>query len=126
MDKFYKSNKMIKTKLILITFVLCLFSAFSFGQSIQLCDENFESGGGTRTLNTGGPAANFGTNKWEVNNYYIGMPFYPNTISENFTYSGSISFPDTPAHGHYLHIYDTLTTAVSNSNYNQIGRASCR
>lgn len=119
MDKFYKANKMIKTKLILITFVLCLFSAFSFGQlSIQLFDENFESVGGTFTLNSGGPVANFGTNKWEVNNYYIGMPFYPNTISENFTYSGSISFPDTPAHGTYLHIYDVNTNAVSNSNYN--------
>ena len=118
MDKFYKSKKMIKTKLLLITIVLCLFSAFSFGQAIQLFDENFESGGGTFTLNSGGPGGNFGTNTWEINNDYIGMPFYPNTISENFTYSGNISFPDTPAHGHYLHIYDNQTNAVSNSNYN--------
>src|SRR5665213_314700 len=106
---------MIKTKLLLITLILCLFSALSFGQSIQLFDENFETGGPTFTINGTGVGSNTGNNLWTVNNNYVGMPFYPNTISEDSTYSGTISYAP---YGHYLHIFDTTNTTVSNSNYN--------
>jgi gliding motility-associated-like protein len=99
---------------------LFILSTFLFGvltgrgQSI-LFQENFESGGGTFILNgAASVTTNTGTNMWTVNNNYTGGGGYPNTMSEDSTYGGTISFAP---YSHYLHIYD-VPSGYTDCNYN--------
>ncbi|HNV98359.1 MAG TPA: hypothetical protein PKL06_03245, partial [Chitinophagales bacterium] len=66
--------------------------------------EDFNTGGGSFTLNTPGPGgAPLGTNKWIINDSYTGGFGYPNTTTQDLTESGTIGgAPMSP----YLHIYD--------------------
>lgn len=101
-----------KLKLYIVsTFILLAFTGFS--QSI-LFQENFESGGGSFTLNGTGVGTNSGTNEWIVNNNYTGGGIYPNTMNEDSTFGGTISFAP---YGHYLHIYD-VSSGYTDCLYN--------
>ena len=41
-------------------------------QTIQIYQEDFNSGGANFLLNSGGPSSNSGPNKWVINNSFIG------------------------------------------------------
>lgn len=96
---------------IVAAFMLLALTGFS--QSI-LFQENFESGGASFTLNGAGIGTNSGTNEWIVNNNYTGGGIYPNTINEDSTFGGTISYAP---YGHYLHIYDA-TSGYTDCLYN--------
>ena len=81
-------------------------------QPFQIFTEDFELTNGF-TLNSGGPAAAVGNNQWTVTNNYSGAPTYVNTMSEDSTYSGTISFAP---HSKYLHIFDSFS-GITNANY---------
>lgn len=99
-------------KLLLLT-VICTFISLELqAQSFQLFTEDFELTNGF-TLNSGGPTAATGSNKWIINNNYSGAPIYPNTMSEDSTYSGNITFAP---HSKYLHIYDS-GSGITNANF---------
>ncbi|CAN5171292.1 hypothetical protein BH09BAC5_BH09BAC5_06670 [soil metagenome] len=83
-------------------------------QNVLLYSEDFQTGGPSFTLNSGGPGSNVGTNQWAINNNYNGAPTYNNTMSEDSTYSGTITFAP---HSQYLHIND-LPSGITNCNYN--------
>jgi len=96
-----------------------LTSCFASGillhsQNILLFSEDFQTGGGTFTLNGSGPGSNSGGNQWIVNNNYSGAPTYPTTMSEDSTYSGTITFAP---HSLNLHIYDQ-PSGITNDNFN--------
>src|ERR1017187_2148783 len=104
---------MFKMKYLVLS-VLISFSLFVRGQNVDIFDENFESGGFTFCLNASGQVGtNSGNNQWVVNHCYKGGPGYPNTMSEDSTYGGTISFAP---YSHYLHIYD-IRTDSSDCNY---------
>jgi len=94
--------------------LIALFAFKAYGQH-QLYFENFQAATNTFVINDTAKALgdNKGNNKWIVNSIYKGGGIYPNTMSEDSTYSGSISF----AGGKYLHIYDSASTYL-NDNYN--------
>lgn len=97
----------------LLILVICILNVFALSaQSFQLFTEDFELTNGF-TMNSGGPAAATGNNKWTVTNNYSGVPLYSNTISEDSTYSGNITFAP---HSKYLHIYDSFS-GITNANY---------
>jgi gliding motility-associated-like protein len=99
----------------LFIFSLCLVSSFLLhAQSTLLYTENFQTGGGSFTLNGAGPGTNTGTNQWIVNNSYSGAPTYQNTYPEDSTYSGTIAFAP---YSQYLHIYDA-PSGITNDSYN--------
>ncbi len=99
----------------LFIFGYCLLSSFLLhSQNLLLFSENFQTGGGTFTLNGSGPGSNTGNNQWIVNNTYTGAPTYPNTMRQDSTYSGTISFAP---YSQNLHIYDA-PSAITNCNYN--------
>ena len=91
-------------------FVGCYFIE---AQSIQLFTEDFQTGGGSFTLNGSGPGTNAGDNQWAVNNTYAGSIPYPNTMREDSTYSGTIG---SAPYSKYLHI-NNVPSGVSNCNY---------
>jgi gliding motility-associated-like protein len=82
-------------------------------QNLLLFSENFQTGGGTFTLNGSGPGSNTGNNQWIVNNQFSGAPTYPNTFTQDSTYSGTISFAPFSQN---LHIHDA-PSAITNCNY---------
>ena len=82
-------------------------------QSTQLFTEDFQTGGASFTLNSGGPAAPSGNNTWIINNNYTGLPTYPNTMREDSTYGGTIGFAP---YSNYLHIHDAAS-GITNGNY---------
>lgn len=97
----------------LLLFVICIVTSIALkAQSFQLFTEDFENTNAF-TLNSGGPAAAVGNNKWTVTNNYTGMPLYVNTMSEDSTYSGAITFAP---HSKYLHIFDSFS-GITNANY---------
>lgn len=93
-------------------FVLC--TSLCFGQDVLLFNEDFEDAVQGFTLNSGGPAANTGTNQWVINNDYDGAPSYPATTPQNQTNGGTISFAPN---SNYLHITD-LPAGVGSASYN--------
>jgi gliding motility-associated-like protein len=103
----------LKKLLLLFSFVF-VNSFLLKAQSTQIFTEDFQTGGASFTLNSGGPAASVGNNKWIVNNNYTGLPTYPNTMREDSTYSGTIAFAP---YSQYLHIHDAAS-GVNNCNYN--------
>ena len=82
-------------------------------QDIQLLTEDFETGGGSVSINNGGPGSNSGNNLWLVNNNYVGAPTYPNTTTQDNTVSGTIGFAPT---SNYLHIHNQ-PSGITNNNY---------
>ncbi len=103
-----------KLKTLFISTALICASYFSFGQNVQIYSENFEGGPGLFLLNTAGIGTNSGSNEWIVNSNYVGGGIYPNTINEDSTFGGSISFAPF---SHYLHIYD-IPSGYSDCLYN--------
>jgi gliding motility-associated-like protein len=101
-------------KLLFILSYCIIGNVLLHAQNTLIFTENFETGGGTFSLNSAGPGSNSGTNQWIVNNQYSGAPTYPTTMSEDSTYSGTISFAP---HSQYLHIYDQ-PSGITNCNYN--------
>ncbi|MCF8298389.1 MAG: gliding motility-associated C-terminal domain-containing protein [Saprospiraceae bacterium] len=99
----------------LLIILYLIFNTFQISaqQTFIIYNENFSTGGSSITLNTSGVGTPSGTNQWIVNSQYLGNSTYPNTTSQNFTYSGTISNPDDK----YMHIYNT-SAAVANCNYN--------
>lgn len=110
-------NKKISTRIYQIALILLyLFfhgSHISAQQTFIIYNENFETGGSSMTLNTSGVGTPGGTNQWIINNQYLGNSTYPNTTSQIFTYSGTIS----NTNGKYLHITNT-GASVTNCIYN--------
>jgi gliding motility-associated-like protein len=105
---------MIKQYLSLIA-VLCVINFGSvFAQNTLIASEDFEGSTFITSLNDTGIASNTGSNKWIINNQYNGGGIYPNTISQDSTFGGFITFPN----GHYLHIHDSLSASAANTNYN--------
>ena len=101
-------------KKLLLLLVICITNVFALSaQSFQLLTEDFENANIALTLNAGGPGAAAGNNKWIVTNNYSGFPTYGNTMSQDSTYSGNITFAP---HSKYLHIYDSFS-GITNSNY---------
>ena len=101
-------------------FILSLLSLIIFrsqGQNIQLFQEDFETGGTSFAINASGVGSPSGQNQWMVNSEYNGFSIYPNTLSQDSTYSGTISFAP---YSKYMHINDSVTASSSNvlnSNY---------
>lgn len=95
-----------KTKSILFAALSLLFAGATFAQPSQLYFQNFEGGPGSFTLNNGVVGANTGTNEWIWNNSYTGGGAYPNTMSEDSTFGGNISYAPF---SRYLHIYDAAS-----------------
>lgn len=95
-------------------FIFCFTGSFLQAQSTLLYSENFQTGGGSFTLNGSGPGTNTGTNQWIVNNSYSGAPTYQDTYPEDSTYSGTIAFAP---YSQYLHIYDA-PSGITNDSYN--------
>ncbi len=110
------------TKLYLpIIFCICFFLISSVEksfaqQTIQIYQEDFNSGPANFLLNSGGPSTNSGANQWIINNNFNGNGTYPNTPDETQTVSGTIAgAPISP----YLHIHDiAVAPATANANYN--------
>ncbi|MEI7801956.1 MAG: gliding motility-associated C-terminal domain-containing protein [Bacteroidota bacterium] len=111
MNNFYKSIFRIATLLLLM---LCDLSYAQ--QTIQIYQEDFNSGGANFLLNSGGPSSNSGPNQWIINNNFNGNGSYPNTPDETQTVSGTIAgAPMSP----YLHIHDIAASGGAlNANYN--------
>ena len=102
---------------ILIVVLLSSISLQLSAQNTLIASEDFEGSTYITTLNDTGLASNTGQNKWIVNNAYLGGSGYPNTISQDSTYGGLITFPN----GKYLHIHDSVkaaTNSIANANYN--------
>lgn len=100
----------------LLLTVACIFTVQA-QQQVQLFIEDFESGGQPFILNSGGPAAASGQNRWTVNNEYNGSPLYPNTTSQSNTTFGTIQGAPFST---YLHIRDSIaqgSNSVSNCNF---------
>jgi len=108
-----------KLKFNLIILVLFIGLA-SREQNTILFQENFESGGSSFYLNFPGVGTNTGTNEWIVNNNYTGGGIgHPNTISEDSTFGGTISYAP---YSYYLHIYDA-SSAYTNCLYNPVNQS---
>jgi len=117
MNKIYTLKSMTKSKLILIILLQCVFSVCTYGQAILVFNENFETGGGTFTLNASGQeGSNTGSNQWIVNNiYFPAINTIPATKDENTICStGNIS---SAPFGHYLHISNSGIQSNLNSDY---------
>src|SRR5450631_2981661 len=105
MNIIYTIKTMTKSRLILFIFSLCVFALSGFSQPILVFNENFETGGGTFTLNGTNQNMNnsFGSNKWIVNNIYfpsnLSLPMTP--VEDSTCGSGNITLGPF---GHYLHI----------------------
>ncbi len=110
---------MIKRYLLFIA-VFCFTSIkFSTAQNTLIASEDFEGASYITSINDTGITANSGPNKWIINNNYSGGTSYPNTIAQDSTYGGFITFPN----GNYLHIHDSITSAtngIANTNYNPL------
>ena len=111
------SIQVIYNNAILRVFLVVLFIVFGhttyLAQDIQLLTEDFETGGGSVSINNGGPGSNSGNNLWLVNNNYVGAPTYPNTTTQDNTVSGTIGFAPT---SNYLHIHNQ-PSGITNNNY---------
>jgi len=111
---------MIKRYLLFITAFCFGLIEHSTAQNTLISTEDFEGATNITTINDTGLASNTGPNQWIVNNLYNGGALYPNTISQDSTFGGFISFPN----GRYLHIHDSITAAgsnVGNTNYDALG-----
>lgn len=97
----------------LLFLMAVLFFGNAQAQDILLMSEDFESGGFSFTLNSGGPGSNSGNNQWIINNQYSGAPTYPNTTTQDNTAGGTISFAPT---SNYLHIHNA-PSGITNANY---------
>ncbi len=100
-------------KQFLVFFGVLLCAVALDAQNALLFTENFQTGGSSFTLNSGGPGSNTGSNRWIINDVYSGAPVYGNTYPQDSTYSGTIAFAP---YSHYLHIYDQ-PSGVANTNY---------
>ncbi len=95
---------------------LFLISGFAFSQNTLIKSIDFESTDVNIIVNSDSLGTHSGNNKWIINAQYSGGGVMPNTISQDSTYGGLITFPN----GTYLHIHDSSTAAtsnVSNTNY---------
>lgn len=102
-------------KKLLFILSFCLVGNFALrSQNLLLYTEDFQTGGGSFTLNGAGPGINTGTNQWIVNNNYSGAPTYNDTYPEDSTYSGTIAFAPFSQN---LHIHDA-PSGITNCNYN--------
>jgi gliding motility-associated-like protein len=107
---------MIKKHLLLVTFFCFINLINSFAQNTLITSEDFEGTTFITSINDTGFASNTGPNKWIINNLYTGGGVYPNTIVQDSTYGGFITFPN----GNYLHIHDSITATnngTANANY---------
>jgi len=102
-----------------VLFALYAFFSFSevaLAQNTLIASEDFEGISYITTINDTGLASNTGSNKWIINNQYNGGAIYPNTISQDSTFGGLITFPN----GNYLHIHDSVASvnnSIANTNY---------
>ncbi|MFN9798693.1 MAG: hypothetical protein ACK54P_01635, partial [Bacteroidota bacterium] len=81
-------------------------------QDVQLYTEDFETGGSSFTINSGGPGGNSGDSQWIINNQYSGGGTFPNTTLQSVTAGGTIGFAPQ---SNYLHIHD-VPSGITNNN----------
>lgn len=108
---------MIKRSILFIAVFCFGLGKFSLAQNTLITSEDFEGVSYITSLNDTGLASNTGPNKWIINNQYNGGGIYPNTINQDSTFGGFITFPN----GNYLHIHDSVSAAnngFANTNYN--------
>ena len=108
---------MIKRSILFIAVFCFGLLEYSLAQNTLITTEDFEGASYITTLNDTGLASNTGPNKWIINNQYNGGGIYPNTINQDSTFGGFITFPN----GNYLHIHDSVSAAnngFANANYN--------
>lgn len=85
-----------------------------YSQTTLIYYEDFESTDTSNIhLNTNDVGSHNGINQWVINNKYLGQPIFPNTISQDSTFGGKITHPDS----NYLHIRDINISAVQNANF---------
>jgi gliding motility-associated-like protein len=97
-------KKLYNSKLI-FCFLLGIAASSAVAQNVQLIAEDFETPNFTFfTLNTAGPGAGSGINRWIINDSYNGTIPYPNTAPEDSTVSGQIG---GAPYSKYMHIYDS-------------------
>ncbi|GAB4140414.1 MAG: hypothetical protein Fur0041_15570 [Bacteroidia bacterium] len=101
-------------KLFFILSYFLIAGTYVSSQNALLFTEDFQTGGASFTLNSGGPGSNSGTNQWIINDVYSGAPTYNNTYPQDSTYSGTIAFAP---YSYYLHIHDQ-PSGITNTNYN--------
>lgn len=116
--------------------LLTAFAAFTFAagslsaQNILLLNDDFSNNGANWTINGAGVGSNSGINQWVVNNQYTGGSGYPNTMRQDSTYSGTISFAP---YSTYLHIRDmasaplnaTFDPTVSSDRFTYLTKGVC-
>lgn len=110
-----------KVKYVQLIIVALLFAVEANSQH-QMYFENFEGITNTFTLNDSIKSKKgYGNNQWIVNNIYTGGLNVPNTLNEDSTFGGTISYAPF---GHYLHIYDSAS-GFKNDAYNQADSSLC-
>ena len=95
--------------------LLTLLTQSLCAQDILLFSENFETGGGSFSLNNSGPGSNSGSNQWVVNNQYTGAGGCANTPDQTNTTGGTIG---GAPFSQYLHI-QSISTPSSNACFDQ-------
>ena len=138
MNKIYTLNNMIKSKLILIVLLQCVFALYSNAQQILLFNENFNETTGpiSFTLNGALPTSgnSFGTNQWIWNgnipnnpgvNYYSNSTL-PSTEDEEYhvCVSNEHISCSCPFSG-YLHISNANIPSNLNSDYDPAQASQC-
>ena len=97
------NGDMLKEMFLSTTLFLGVGFVVSGQQSIQLFIEDFNTGGGSFLLNSGGSGSNTGENKWIVNGEFDGQGVYPNTTRQDSVLAGTINavriMPFTRGHG---------------------------
>src|ERR1017187_9805505 len=130
MNKIYTLNNMIKSKLILIVLLQCVFALYSNAQLIQLFNENFNTGGPTFTLNGTNPnnTPSTGTNQWMVNGSfnigYYSNSTLPSTEIESDVCVINEQITGAPWSG-YLHIGNANIPSNLNSDYDPSQASQC-
>lgn len=102
-----------------LLFLCCLSAIKAQVTTVLVYSEDFQGTQQTMLLNDGTSAvsSNTGRNNWIVNSLYTGAPVYTNTISQDSTFGGLISFAPFSK---YLHIHDSVAQAgsgVANANW---------
>lgn len=85
-------------------------------QTFQIFFETFDGTGTIFDLNTAsGPVgASVGPNTWVINDTYTGGAVYPNTVTQDSTFFGTINGAPT---SNYLHIHDSLPSTPNNASF---------
>ncbi|HIF15091.1 MAG TPA: hypothetical protein EYQ86_07175, partial [Bacteroidetes bacterium] len=100
-------------------FLIALFYSLTIcsQQTIQFLSENFNTSSSLYfILNDTVFDSIPDKNQWIINSEYDGQSVYPDVISQDSTYSGTIA---SAPYSSYLHIHDTSALPVANANFDR-------